>query len=221
MKSYRQFCGLAKALDVLGERWTLLVVRELLLGPRRYTDLMAALPGITTNLLAARLARLAELDVADKDDLGRWRLTASGAAIEPAVMELARWGGRFLATPRKGDRVDLSWGLLSMKRRYRGGLDLVVAVDIAGTWFTLGFSPDYLAVRKERPDRAAVSVHLSVDAARALFFGEAPLGRLLHGGAVSIDGERAVFERALAALLPPRYASLPRGTPPPELHSAD
>ena len=55
-RSYRQYCGLAKALDVVGERWTLLIIRNLLIGPQRYSDLLARLPGITTNLLAKRLA---------------------------------------------------------------------------------------------------------------------------------------------------------------------
>lgn len=209
MKSYRQFCGLAKALDVLGERWTLLLVRELLLGPRRYTDLMASLPGLTTNLLAARLKRLRSLGVVERDDEGRWRLTESGAAIEPAVMELARWGGRFLSAPRRGERVDLGWGLLSLKRRYRGGLDLVVALDVGGAWYTLAFEPRYLAVRKQRPERASVTVHLLPDAARALLFAGQPLAPLMAMGAVSVEGEAPVFERALGSLLPPRFAALP------------
>ena len=65
-RSYKQFCGLARALDVVGERWTLLIVRNLLVGPRRYSDLMAELPGITTNLLAKRLRELSSHGLIEK-----------------------------------------------------------------------------------------------------------------------------------------------------------
>ena len=67
-RSYQQFCGVARTLDVVGERWTLLIVRNLLLGPRRYSDLLAELPGITTNLLAKRLKEMEEADLIAKHD---------------------------------------------------------------------------------------------------------------------------------------------------------
>src|SRR3712207_3261653 len=97
-RSYDQFCGLAKALDVLGERWTLLVVRELLLGPKRYSDLLEGLPGIGTNLLAARLKALEASGLVGRRRLpppaasNVYELTERGRALEPAIFELIRWG---------------------------------------------------------------------------------------------------------------------------------
>src|SRR6187549_2526493 len=91
-RSYHQFCGLARALDVVGERWTLLLVRNLLLGPRRYGDLLEELPGITTNLLAKRLRALCEHGLVEKTALPPpaaipvYALTEAGAALEPAIM---------------------------------------------------------------------------------------------------------------------------------------
>ena len=124
-RSYRQFCGLARALDVVGERWTLLLVRELLLGPRRYGDLLESLPGLTTNLLARRLKQLEADGIAEKIELDEgvraYRLTARGAALEPVIMELGRWGGALLGMPTPEDRTDMAWGLISMKRRFKGG----------------------------------------------------------------------------------------------------
>src|SRR3954464_15345772 len=101
-RSYNQFCGLAKALDIVGERWTLLVVRNLLLGPRRYSDLLAELPGLTTNLLAKRLQDLEAAGLVERRD-GRasngavtYALTERGLALDPVVNELGRWGGALM-----------------------------------------------------------------------------------------------------------------------------
>src|SRR5256885_16027747 len=99
MRSYRQYCSLAKALDVVGDRWTLLIVRELLLrGPSRYTDLRDGLPGIATNLLAERLRDLEEAGLVSREQApppvatALFRLTPRGEDVRPTVPELARWG---------------------------------------------------------------------------------------------------------------------------------
>ena len=88
-RSYDQYCGLARALDVLGERWTLLVVRNLLLGPQRYSDLLRGLPGITTNLLAKRLKEMEAEGLIERasgaSESVAYRLTPSGQALEPAL----------------------------------------------------------------------------------------------------------------------------------------
>src|SRR5689334_7180685 len=97
-RSYKQFCGLAKALDVVGERWTLLLVRDLILGPRRYGDLLNGLPGLTTNLLASRLKEMEATGLIEKRKLPApassvvYQLTKPGKELEPAVMALAAWG---------------------------------------------------------------------------------------------------------------------------------
>src|SRR5438128_9807388 len=92
-RSYRQFCGLAKALDIVGERWTMLVVRNLLLGPQRYSELQRGLPGITTNLLAKRLKEMEAAGLIERTaDAQGWQLTPFGAGLEPAVHALGRWG---------------------------------------------------------------------------------------------------------------------------------
>ncbi|GAA3985892.1 helix-turn-helix domain-containing protein [Allokutzneria multivorans] len=110
MRSYRQYCGLAAALDVVGERWTLLVVRELLIGPRRYGELLADLPGIGTNLLAERLKSLSHLGIVAKDDQ-LYRLTERGRGLGAAVGSLTRWGLAELEEPESGTACRAHWGL--------------------------------------------------------------------------------------------------------------
>jgi DNA-binding HxlR family transcriptional regulator len=97
-RRYGQFCPLAKALDILGERWTLLIVRELLTGPKRYTDLRGELPGLATDLLAARLRELQDTGVIERREVPPptpatiYELTERGYALKAAILELARWG---------------------------------------------------------------------------------------------------------------------------------
>lgn len=109
MRSYRQYCGLARALDVVGERWTMLIVRDLLDGPRGYNQLLEGLPGIATNLLADRLRSLREIGVVQHRDDGRYELTSWGQDLRDAVYALGRWAGPLMAQPRGEDHFQPSW----------------------------------------------------------------------------------------------------------------
>ncbi|HKA89938.1 MAG TPA: helix-turn-helix domain-containing protein [Haliangiales bacterium] len=197
-RSYHQFCGVAKALDVIGDRWAILVVRNLLLGPRRYGELLDGLPGITTNLLAKRLAELAGAGVIEAVDGGRgYRLTEAGAALEPVVMELGRWGGRFMGRPARGDLRNIAWGLLSLKRRYRGGADLVVGIDAGGRRFELAFSPARLDVAEREAVRPDLTLAGPLAAFRRLFgFGE----QAGPSSDIAIGGDAARLPELLSAL---------------------
>jgi DNA-binding HxlR family transcriptional regulator len=190
-RSYHQFCGLARALDLVGERWTLLIVRNLLLGPKRYSDLLRGLPGITTNLLAKRLREMQELGLversADPSRAERYELTELGRALEPPVMELARWGSRFLVDgPASDDVLDIGWGLLSLKRRYVGGMRAVIELRVDERVFELALEPDYVHVTEGAAARPDATVAGSSAAFRALFFGGAErtrdTGELVEAG---------------------------------------
>jgi DNA-binding HxlR family transcriptional regulator len=116
-KRYDQYCPVCHALGLVGERWALLVVRELLRGPKRYTDLAEGLPGIGTNILAARLRELEEGGIVRKRKLPPpaastvYELTEYGAELEEPLYALARWGARTLGPPGKGDDLYPDWGL--------------------------------------------------------------------------------------------------------------
>src|SRR5689334_16804698 len=114
-KHYEQYCPVAHALERVGERWSLLIVRELLKGPKRYTDLSAALPRIGTNVLAARLKDLEACGVIAKRRLPPptpaqvYELTAYGVALRPVMRELARWGLGSLPAPTDADELAPGW----------------------------------------------------------------------------------------------------------------
>jgi DNA-binding HxlR family transcriptional regulator len=123
VKTYGQRCPLARALDLIGERWTFLVVRELLLGPRRYTDLLDSLPGVGTNILAARLATLQTAQLVTKRTLPAptavtvYELTDAGRALRPTVRALSEWGEQHGAPVTDDQTVRPGWILLSVARR--------------------------------------------------------------------------------------------------------
>ena len=121
-RSYDQYCPVAHALDLIGERWAMLVVKELMHGPQRYTDLAEHLPGIGTNILAARLRSLEECGVIVKRTLPPpaasrvYELTDYGRELKPVMRELALWGARSLGPPT--DEDELFDGLARERRRH-------------------------------------------------------------------------------------------------------
>ncbi len=116
---------MARALDVIGERWTLLIVRELLTGPKRFKDLLERLPGIGTNLLAGRLRDLEGEGVLRRTTLpppagsAVYELTERGRELEPVLMGLARWGLDLLGEPRPGEVFRPVWAVQAMKAAFR------------------------------------------------------------------------------------------------------
>jgi DNA-binding HxlR family transcriptional regulator len=117
MKRYGQFCAVARALDRIGDRWTLLIVRELLLRPSRFTDLLDGLPGIPRNLLADRLRALAG-DGLVANDAGRYTLTERGLELRPAIRALAMFGATELMTGPDGDAVRGRWIATAVDARF-------------------------------------------------------------------------------------------------------
>ncbi len=116
MRTYQQFCGVAKALDLVGDRWTLLIVRELLIrGASRYTDLREGLPGVATNLLVDRLRELEEAGLVERHEAPPpvatmlYRLTPRGQTLQPVLRELGRWALPLIGEPKRGDAFRPHW----------------------------------------------------------------------------------------------------------------
>ncbi|WP_428951471.1 winged helix-turn-helix transcriptional regulator [Streptomyces sp. cg35] len=122
-RSYDQYCAAARALDVVGDRWTLLIVRELLAGPRRYTDLHADLPGVSTDMLATRLKDMERDGLAVRRRLAApasayvYELTARGRELLPVLQALGEWGAPGLAERRPTDAVRAHWLALPFLRQ--------------------------------------------------------------------------------------------------------
>ena len=122
MRSYKQRCGLAKALDIVGDRWTLLIVRELLIRTAcRYTDLLAGLPGIATNLLANRLRELEEADIVVSNlepppiATTLFSLTERGRDLQESLLKLGQWGAPLLEKSVKGETLQPHWLVLPLR----------------------------------------------------------------------------------------------------------
>ena len=135
-REYKQYCGLARALELVGERWALLIIRDLSVRPRRYSDLLEGLPGIPTNVLSTRLKELeksgiVERQVAPAPQRGiRYALTPAGQALEPAVLTLGRWGATQLDEPRPGDIVTPESVTMSLRAVFSPD----AAAGLTATW---------------------------------------------------------------------------------------
>jgi DNA-binding HxlR family transcriptional regulator len=161
-RSYGQFCGLARALDVVGDRWTLLIVRELLLGPMRYGELAASLGGIATNLLADRLRSLESSGVIERR-LGRtsgvvYALTPWGGQLREAIEALIRWSEPLMTSGQGADALQPSWLAVALPALLRGRTaepPVELGIEVAGSLMTLRIGKDgpHVTVQPDRrPD---------------------------------------------------------------------
>lgn len=181
-RSYGQFCGLARALDVVGDRWNLLIVRELLPGPRRYGELKSSLPGIASNLLAERLRTMEAAGVVERQlgDTGvRYGLTPWGAELREPMEALGRWAAPLLATGRGDDAFRPRWLTLALPALLRG--------RTAAPPVEIGFEvEDLLIVLRIDEDGPSTSIDPDVPPRTVLTAGpETVVG--LVAGAVSAD----------------------------------
>jgi DNA-binding HxlR family transcriptional regulator len=182
-RSYGQFCGLARALDVVGDRWNLLIVRELLVGPMRYGELVASLGGIATNLLADRLRSLESSGVIERR-LGQtsgvlYALTPWGSELREAVEALIRWSFPLMASGPGGDPMQPRWLAIALEALLRGRRarrPAELGIEASGLFMTLRIDKDGPHVTLQ-PDRRPDTV---LEAEPAMVLG-------LAAGAISID----------------------------------
>jgi|SRR5215471_8044324 len=205
MKRYGQACAIARALDVVGERWSLLLVRELTLGPRRYRDLATGLPGIPSNVLAARLKDLQAAGVIARRtlpapaDVAVYELTGAGRALQPALHELLDWGLRYAPGPAGDDAAQPGWGLLGAAGRPTAlPAGQTCELRVGPEFFYLGSDAGTLTVgRGPAPDGDAV-----VTMPAGTLFGLLA-GQMTVAGAVrlsTVDGDTKIARRALEPL---------------------
>ena len=213
-RAYNQHCALAHALDVTGDRWTLLIVRDLLGGPRRYTDLAAGLVTVPSNVLAARLKDMEANGLVRRRRLpppagsvAVYELTELGEGLASSLVELARWGMRTLPAER-GDRPFRShWLVLALQARFdpraAAGVEESYEFRLAGDEVVHFEVVDGTGSARIGPaDDPAVVVFTDVDTFLALDTGAITSAQAIERGAV-IEGDPAAIER-LRAILPPR-----------------
>ena len=201
-RSYAQYDAAARSLDVVGERWTLLIVRELAFGPRRYTDLHADLPGISTDVLAARLKELEADGVVERRTFAPsapvrvYDLTDRGRELVPVVMALAAWGSPLLAEHLSTDALRHHWYLLPLAellRQAMRGVDGVVELRVESSSCRLRFESWRASVVQDEAPEAVVTVSQKV--ADELLAGRLAWAGAVADGQVVVDGSSAVATR--------------------------
>ncbi|MCX4551830.1 helix-turn-helix transcriptional regulator [Streptomyces sp. NBC_01387] len=192
-RSYDQYCAAARALDAVGDRWTLLIVRELLAGPRRYTDLHADLPGVSTDVLASRLKDMEREELATRRRLPPpgaatvYELTARGRELLPVLTALADWGTPALTERRPTDALRAHWFAVPLVRHLDGLGAGVVEVHLDEGVFhvrTDGGEPLYGDGPADRPD---ARLTLDADTCIAISGGGLSLTDAVRDGRVRLD----------------------------------
>jgi DNA-binding HxlR family transcriptional regulator len=218
-KKFDQYCPVAHALSLVGERWSLLIVRELLHGPKRYTDLTNGLPGIGTNILAARLRELEQCGIIARRRLPPpaastvYELTEYGKGLDEALYALARWGARTLGPPGPDDELYPEWGVNAFAALFNPeaarGLTETYVLAIGDDVFTARIVDGALEAGVGAADDADLVVELGMETLFALTGGElAPAEAVKRGRARLAKGDIGTMERCFRVLsLAPRAAA--------------
>ncbi|GGQ78653.1 winged helix-turn-helix transcriptional regulator [Streptomyces flaveolus] len=198
-RSYDQYCSAARALDAVGDRWTLLIVRELLAGPRRYTDLHADLPGVSTDVLASRLKDMERDGLTTRRRLPPpgaayvYELTARGRELLPVLEALGEWGAGELGERRPTDAVRAHWFALPLLRALRTAraAEGLVEVRLEEGDFHLYAGADEGPVYGDGPAPGEPDARLTLDAGTCEAFsrGELDLRDAVRDGRVEVTGE--------------------------------
>lgn len=207
-KRYAQYCPVAHALELVGERWALLVVRELLGGPKRYTDLAAGLPGIGTNILAGRLRDLEEAGVIQKRRLpppaaaNVYELTPYGEELREPLYALGRWGARSLGPPGPGDALAPGWLVNAVQAtckdwegRAKGIFELRAGEDEV---VTVSFDDGLPVAEPGSTGEADVSIETDPATLFCIASRDVSIGESIESGHVRVEGKRADAERFLS-----------------------
>lgn len=203
-RSFGQYCGLARALEIVGERWALLIVRDLLVGPRRFSDLHRGLPRIPTNILSARLKELEHAGVVERRVVPRpasaivYALTERGRGLEPVVLAMGRWGARILGEPGADEVVTADSLIMALRTTFKPDVargsrvgyelrlgDIVVHARVEHGALQVG----------EGPLTDADLVITTGPALRAVLAGELAPADAIASGAVTVRGDPGLLVR--------------------------
>lgn len=214
-RSYAQFCPIARTMDVVGDRWTLLIVRELLTGAKRYTDLKAALGGMGSNLLAQRLRELEEAGIVRRADLPPpaartvYELTARGLELEPVLAEIARFGLPYLDIPTEDEPMNPGHVPLALRALVRTeelpDTSLTISLELDEEAWTLRVAPagphgrrlaasDRLDVAAGLAEDANVTIRSSLAVLLWLRRGDLAWAGAIAQGLIDLGGSRANLE---------------------------
>ena len=196
---YDDACGTALAMELVGERWSLLIVRELMFGPRRFGELRAGLAGVSANVLTQRLAGLENAGILLRRKLPPpanvqiYELTPWGYESEKAIQELGRWAVR---SPSHDPTLPLSAAslMLSARTMYAGGMTASVGFRLGADTFVATLTRHRIGIRRADPVDADATFESHPQAVAAVIYGGRPLDEAEADGSVLLVGDRAVAE---------------------------
>jgi DNA-binding HxlR family transcriptional regulator/putative sterol carrier protein len=203
-RTYNQYCATARTLDLVGERWTLLIVRELLTGPKRFRDLLDSLAGIGTGLLASRLKFLEVEGLAQRVTLPApartpaYALTTAGAELAPAVMALSRWGMRWALDERgRDEHYRPGWAVLGMQAIFdpqaARDVDAVYEFRIDGETFHARVEHGQIESFHGPAQRPDAVIEATEEAFLEVAAGRLRIGDAIRAGSVSTSGDRGAL----------------------------
>jgi DNA-binding HxlR family transcriptional regulator len=205
-RRYDEGCAVAHSLDLVGERWALLIVRELLLGPKRFTDLRAGLPGASADVLAQRLREMAEAGIVRRRRLPPpagsevYELTEWGASLEPVVTLLGQWGSRSASfNPAADSSVDsLVLSLRALFDSHAAGVfSATIALSLNGNRFVAEIADGQLHVSRGEARHPTATLDTDRSALAALLYGGRSLDDAVHAGDAAVGGKTTAVARFL------------------------
>jgi DNA-binding HxlR family transcriptional regulator len=214
-RTYGEGCAAAHALDLVGERWALLLVRELLLGPKRFTDLRAGIVHGSPNVLAQRLRELEHAGVVRRRTLPPpaasrvYQLTDWGLELEPVVVALGRWGARSPAIPH-GTPMSLDSHILAMRTMFdpsRAGFNATYCLRLDDTDFRARVSGSGFEIERGTPDHPDAAIHTDPAALAAVLWLGRSLEDAMDGGEMTVEGDLAAVSRLVDLFPLPEPAS--------------
>jgi DNA-binding HxlR family transcriptional regulator/putative sterol carrier protein len=209
-RTYDQYCAVARALDVVGERWTLLLVRELLTGPKRFKDLLDGLSGIGTTLLTARLKDLEGKGILRRTTLPPpagskvYELTDLGRSLEPVVMALSRWGLKLLDAPRREEVSRPAWAMVALQSSLEleavHGHKETYEFRVDGELFYVQVEGDKAEVRQGPAADPDLTISGDAETLLGVAAGRLTLAEAVEAGAIATEGDRGPLARCMAML---------------------
>jgi DNA-binding HxlR family transcriptional regulator/putative sterol carrier protein len=204
-RNYGQFCGLSRALDLLGGRWALLVVRDLLSGPKRFTELQEGLPGIPTNVLTTRLRELEEAGVAQRRAQAGpgggvvYELTPYGLQLEEPLLRLGYWGARLMGEPAESDFISTDALALALRGAFRPakarGPQRLYELKVSGKPLRIAVKGGHATVPATAPDDPDLVLEAPAGVFAELFSGRTDVDAAMSSHRLHVHGDRADARR--------------------------
>ncbi|MGV7222011.1 MAG: winged helix-turn-helix transcriptional regulator [Nitrospinales bacterium] len=210
-RSYNQYCALARGLDIVGERWTLLLIRELLIDPKRYKELLEGLHGIGTNLLATRLKDLENKNIIERTTLPPpyktivYQLTDFGRELEPVVLSITKWGFNYMDKKKSHELTRTEWDLVALKAAFQpeksAKMNANFELHLDKICFNIIVNKGTIDIKLGSAEKAKVKLTTSGKSLLSLGKDATTFEKLLASGELAVEGNLASAKQFLKLFL--------------------